>query len=103
MKCYFCDFESIGCCKYCGRGVCSDHKREGPLMFDADSDTIEDLVKQGYFIYPLWCGKCVSNEGFNLEVVTEIEAEREFVACTQCKKIISSSDIYCSYCGSYTK
>ena len=103
MKCYFCDFESIGSCKFCGRGICTEDKREGPLMYDTDIYTTEDLVKQGYFIYPLWCGKCVSNEGFNLEVVSEEETEKEFTVCKQCNKTISIDEIYCSNCGSYVK
>ncbi|MGE5342486.1 MAG: hypothetical protein ACM3SY_13500 [Candidatus Omnitrophota bacterium] len=57
MKCWTCDHEAIGVCRFCGRGVCENHHKTTTYIITAyeDSDrNLNCLAVDGV----LFCGKC---------------------------------------------
>lgn len=57
MVCHNCQEPAMGVCKFCGRGVCSNHHSEMPailtIYLGAES-TPKAIVVAG----ALWCGRC---------------------------------------------
>jgi hypothetical protein len=57
MRCWKCEKEAIGICRFCGRGVCDDHFNSSLYIAAAYMDSQDDLnciAVKGV----LSCGKC---------------------------------------------
>ncbi|OLS21675.1 MAG: hypothetical protein HeimC3_34290 [Candidatus Heimdallarchaeota archaeon LC_3] len=107
MKCHFCRKVSSGICKYCGRGICDDHRITGPVSLINSLDLKDELIERNFDPYLLWCGKCVSDQLLeelqigNLEALTEPDSTKE--SCAQCNSVIEVTDVFCSQCGERTE
>ena len=57
MNCIHCGRPAIGTCKFCGRGVCPEHKKSMPYViniFRNKKETLRSLVTEDV----LYCGMC---------------------------------------------
>ncbi len=56
MRCWVCGGTADGVCRFCGRGICKEHAREKPFLFEAWD---EGGVLRGLAIEDaLHCGVC---------------------------------------------
>ena len=57
MRCWTCDKEAVGVCRFCGRGICKEHVQTTLYIVSTHTDADQDLnclaVKDALF-----CGKC---------------------------------------------
>ncbi len=60
LKCFRCGIDAVAICRYCGRAVCKDHVKEGPVIrhgvycegaIGAKKEWLE--ISGG-----VWCGIC---------------------------------------------
>jgi len=66
MRCWVCESEADGSCRFCGRGVCTTHARTLPFLFEAfeDSGALRGLTVED----ALHCGVCkVRREPMDVE------------------------------------
>ena len=115
MRCFFCEEQAIGLCRYCLRAVCHFHKEVGPATIQNSTNEIETLEKEGYLTYSLWCGTCVTEstisqikediraqtreeESFNDQIMSNSSINFENV-CEKCNTINVDEDSFCVNCG----
>ncbi|MFW9930402.1 MAG: hypothetical protein ACFFD1_13480 [Candidatus Thorarchaeota archaeon] len=99
MRCFFCQEESIGICKNCGRGICLSHQKKGPIMIEGEKEKIEEIENEGYLIYELWCGRCVSDEKFKIVRDYVDPSLNPLKLCPECDHILGDLDLFCPNCG----
>jgi hypothetical protein len=57
MKCFKCENEAAGVCRFCGRGLCKEHTQfrlHIPSVYLDKNDDLHCLAVKG----ALFCGKC---------------------------------------------
>ncbi|MBN2100531.1 hypothetical protein JW710_01390 [Candidatus Dojkabacteria bacterium] len=57
MRCSFCKKTAVAICRFCGRGLCDDHKKCKPYVsaaYDENRDDPKFIVVED----AMWCGKC---------------------------------------------
>ena len=60
MMCFLCGKDAVAVCRYCGRAVCKDHIKEGPVMRQGIHCEVaigaeDEWLEIGNAV---WCGIC---------------------------------------------
>lgn len=65
MRCYQCDGEARGVCRFCGSGVCASHAKAGRFVSGVGSvlNPGTSILVRSFLDYvvvenALWCGRC---------------------------------------------
>ncbi len=59
MKCFICEKEAVAICKYCGRAICKEHTKEGPLVVHGIGIGGVGAHREWLEIRgAVWCGIC---------------------------------------------
>ena len=58
MTCWFCVKPSRGVCRFCGRGLCEDHAKEGPFLLEVYRSEARQRSEGLVVEKGLQCGTC---------------------------------------------
>ncbi len=58
MDCWTCEATAVGCCRFCGRGVCREHTRTSPFVLAAYAGENGEVMHALVVDDALNCGTC---------------------------------------------
>jgi hypothetical protein len=58
MTCWFCAKAARGMCRFCGRGLCEHHAKEGPYLIATSRSQSRDRTEGLVVEDALQCGQC---------------------------------------------
>ena len=58
MNCFFCAKTAVGICKFCGRGLCTDHTQFGAFVLEVSRSEQRDRTEALVVEDALQCGTC---------------------------------------------
>jgi hypothetical protein len=58
MDCWQCRRTAVGCCRFCGRGVCENHAQTQPFILELYRGGKERIPRAFVVDDALYCGTC---------------------------------------------
>jgi hypothetical protein len=58
VLCWFCSEQARATCRFCGRGVCTDHARFGPYLLQVTRSVERDRAEALVVEDAVQCGTC---------------------------------------------